>query len=416
MTVLVVGASHLSIAYGLFMSNKGIRVSFWDPAIELNHDAMLQIVNSLEEPGIVGTYIDNSSSIDFLNELDSLTKFELVLVALDTQTNSNNIPDYGQIESALNAISHRNYSQIPVIVLSQVYPGFTRSFCTEFPLFHMVETLVFGEALKRLDDLEIFLVGVETATQSHPELPSFFSSLFTISPNYVNYESSELAKISINVIIGFQILAANLLADIAEQSNANWASIEPILRNDRRIGKNAYIRPEVGFLGDNIPRDFAVLSKLFGETNLANARRFISEAILFNSSLISWITDKISEVNSNLKFQRIGLLGIAYKQGTSSIKNSVASTLSKLLDNYTLEIYEPGDTSKLEYLDGHEVVREFKIFLESSDVIVVCRRDSRFGELITSALDSHIVLDPFRNIPLDDFASIHPNYKTRGKR
>ena len=62
----------------------------------------------------------------------------------------------------------------------------------------------------------------------------------------MNYESAELAKISINMFLISSVTTTNVISEICEKIDANWNDISLALKLDKRIGKYAYLKPGLG--------------------------------------------------------------------------------------------------------------------------------------------------------------------------
>ena len=79
----------------------------------------------------------------------------------------------------------------------------------------------------------------------------------------MKYESAELTKISINLLLASSITTTNMLAQACEKVSADWHEIIPALKLDQRIGKKAYIKPGLGISGGNIERDIYSVGEIF---------------------------------------------------------------------------------------------------------------------------------------------------------
>ena len=78
----------------------------------------------------------------------------------------------------------------------------------------------------------------------------------------MNYESAELAKISINLFLISQVTTTNAIVEISKKIGANWNSIKLALSLDKRIGKQAYLNPGLGISGGNLERDLSTIQLL----------------------------------------------------------------------------------------------------------------------------------------------------------
>ena len=62
----------------------------------------------------------------------------------------------------------------------------------------------------------------------------------------MNLESAELTKLSFNLFLISSITYANIMDKISSEINAEWSSIIPALKSDKRIGQYSYINPGLG--------------------------------------------------------------------------------------------------------------------------------------------------------------------------
>lgn len=138
----------------------------------------------------------------------------------------------------------------------------------------------------------------------------------------MSYESAELAKISINCCLVGMISVANTLAEVCERIGADWHEIVPALRLDKRIGPYAYISPGLGIAGGNLERDLATVCRL-AEEHGTDAE--VVRAWIHNSRYRKdWVLRVLhSNVLNYCPQPRIAVLGLAYKENTHSIKNSL---------------------------------------------------------------------------------------------
>lgn len=145
-----------------------------------------------------------------------------------------------------------------LVIHCQVEPGFTRS--VNWPIVHYhVETLkVNDEALKRALNPERIILGYREYIDYR--LYKFLSA-FSCPIIEMSYESAELAKIALNIYLTAQVCTTNTLAAIADKIGANWNDIIPALQTDKRIGKDAYLKPGNG-IGPHLMRDVKLINKI----------------------------------------------------------------------------------------------------------------------------------------------------------
>ena len=174
------------------------------------------------------------------------------------------------MKQKLGVLIKKLNKNIPIIILSQVPPGFTRNYYKiKKNLYYQVETLIFGQAIKRALKPERFIIGSNNSSDNlffkfKKFLDSFKCPILTMK-----YESAELSKIAINCYLASSVSITNTLVEISSKLNADWNEIVPTLQLDRRIGKYAYLKPGLGISGGNIERDLATIKEI-GNSNNTN--------------------------------------------------------------------------------------------------------------------------------------------------
>ena len=208
-------------------------------------------------------------------------------------------------------------------------------------LFYQVETLIFGQAIRRALNPERLIIGCNHQSDSISKEYLRYIKNFNCPIIKMNYESAELAKIAINIFLASSVTTTNVLAEMCSKLNANWQEILPALNLDKRIGKFAYLKPGLGISGGNIERDISVIKNLTKKKLTPN--KFINSILENSNYMKSWVTRTIKEkklLKNKIKY-KIGILGLSYKENTSSIKNSPTIFLLKKFKNHTIKIYDP---------------------------------------------------------------------------
>jgi len=154
--------------------------------------------------------------------------------------------------------------RIPVVLVSQVPPGFTRRWLTwRGNIFYQVDTIIMNRALLRATFPERFIVGCEDLRETPPAPYATFLAAFNCPIVTMSFESAELSKLAVNYYLARQIEATNALVAVARHVGADWNQMIPGLRLDARIGQRAYIRP--GEVGGHLPRDVRTIERLLKE-------------------------------------------------------------------------------------------------------------------------------------------------------
>lgn len=343
------GLSHLGIVTGIGWASFGRPVLGVDPdaptADRLNRGDL-----PVREPGLPELLDRSHAWISFSSDLARLAECPLVVVSRDVPTDEENTSDLGPILELIDlAIPHLRPGVV-LVVMCQVPPGFTRKLRErigarrpdlELQLLYWVETLIFGDAVRRTLEPERFMVGCADPSQTLP--PVFREGLerygCPILP--MRYESAELTKTAINLYLVGSVTYANMLSDLCEAIGADWSEMMPALRLDKRIGPAAYIRPGLGVAGGNLERDLVTLRALFRANDVAAP--YLDALIESNDRRFEWVHRKLREVLfSQLVMPRIGIWGLTYKKDTRSTRNSPSLRLiAELEGRAELRAWDP---------------------------------------------------------------------------
>ena len=334
MKIGFLGMTHLGLNYLAASAQKKFEVIGFDQSSE-KISKLKNFFVDVKEPYLKKTLLKNKKRISFSSDFSRIKELDLVFISLDLKTNkygqTNTIDLKKLIKIALANIN----SNASLIILSQVKPGFVRSINFDKKrLFYHVETLIFGLALERALKPERIIVGCENEKLSKKY--KIFLSKFNCPIFKMNYESAELTKISINIFLASSINVTNLLARTCNKISADWSEIVPALRSDKRIGKYAYLDQGLGISGGNLERDLFSIKSIIkrdrqGE-ELINA--FVKNSLLMKNWAKNIAKDKIK------KSMAVGIIGLAYKDKTDSVKNSPSIDLIKSLKSNKIFFYD----------------------------------------------------------------------------
>ena len=152
---------------------------------------------------------------------------------------------------------------IPIIVCSQIPPGFLRPYMKRLNLFYQVDTLIVNHALERAVFPERIIIGCKYRNEVLPVSYLAYLNVFNCPIFKMSLESAELIKLAINYFLAKQIETANEINKIAKKLNADYEEMIPAIRADARIGQTAYIKP--GVVGGNLVRDVITIKELLND-------------------------------------------------------------------------------------------------------------------------------------------------------
>ena len=391
------GLSHLGLVSLCAAASKGCNIIAYDFHI----DAKVISANKIDinEPGLNSIFKKNKKRIKITTNIQDLSKCDLIYISKDVPTNSNGKSDLKPIKKIIKHLSFLK-DKPRLIILSQVNPGFTRKLnWNKKKLFYQVETLVFGNALKRALKPERIIIGSNNSNEKIDSKLKSFLNKFKCPILNMNYESAELAKISINMFLVSSITTANLLSELSTRIGAHWTDISKALKLDKRIGGHAYLSPGLGISGGNLERDINSVIQMNKKMNL-DSKMF--EYWKKKSRYYKhWPIRKFLELRKKIKINNISILGLTYKPDTDSLKNSPSLELiDRLKKEYSLTLYDP--VIKILMSKNYSFSESIFDAVKNSELIFIMTPWEQFKTLnskkITRILSNKIIIDPFEVI------------------
>lgn len=356
------------------------------------------------EPGLQDLFEEQCHQLNFSSNPSDLDECDLVYISVDIPTNDSGISDLTIIDNTIDTVSPYLREDVLLVVLCQVPPGFTRKL--KFPhkrLFYQVETLIFGRAVERAMHPERFIIGCANPNAPLPPALEAFLTAFDCPILPMGYESAELTKITINMYLVSSVSVTNTMAEICEKVGAVWNEIIPALKLDKRIGPHAYLKPGLGIAGGNLERDLTTIISL-ADTSGSNAE-VVKSCITDSTYRKNWVLRRLDEIvmiGTDI-VDTIGILGLAYKENTASIKNSAAVVLlRKLMEQikeYKITVYDPEVTPEAIPVSGFAVAKKSLDVCRNADVILFMTPWPEFKKLkptiLADVMRGNLLIDPY---------------------
>jgi UDPglucose 6-dehydrogenase len=393
------GMTHLGLCSAIAAASKGFDT--------LGFDTDAALVTRLEagklpvvEPELDDLLRDNRARMAFSADQARLKGCDVVYVAPDVPTDDSGGSDLAGLDRLLELVLANTRADAVIVVLSQVPPGYTRARQRAGRLlYYQVETLVFGRAVERATKPERYIVGAPEPAKPLPASLNTFLSAFDCPILPMRFESAELTKISINCCLVASVTVANTLAELCERIGADWAEIAPALRLDRRIGAYSYLAPGLGLAGGNLERDLATVLRFSEEygTDASLIRAFVGNS----AHRRNWPLRTLHELVLSCDPQaRIGVLGLAYKENTHSVKNSPSFALIRCLTPWSLQVFDPVVPASAAPHPNAAGAASALDAAKGVDALAIMTPWPQFRELACSDLArvmrGRLVLDPYR--------------------
>ena len=218
--------------------------------------------------------------------------------------------------------------------------------------------IIVGEKSKRASEFANLLK--ESALKDYVEV------------KFMNSTEAEAVKLFANTYLALRVAYFNELDTYAEMKGLNTKDIIDGVCLDPRIGDH-YNNPSFGYGGYCLPKDTKQLL-----ANYDNVPQNMIEAIVkSNDTRKKHITEMILKKNPKI----VGIYRLTMKSGSDNFRASAIQNIIKNLksNNVKVVIYEP--MLKENTFEGIEVLHDFDLFKNISDVIVVNRNDEKLNDV-----------------------------------
>jgi UDPglucose 6-dehydrogenase len=204
--------------------------------------------------------------------------------------------------------------------------------------------------------------------------------------------TAELIKLASNAALAVRVSMANEIAQVAEWADADVDQLLDAVGLDPRIGRQ-YLKPGLGFGGSCLPKDLSAFRSAAMQTGLSTP--VFDGASLTNDKAIGQVAARIIEVTRDMSRPKVAILGIGFKPGSDSLRNSQSVRLIRTLlaRGYDLTVFDPiaEQNARREFRDDVTYAPSLDEALETSSVVVVLD-DSLFA---SAAVEMHeqVIID-----------------------
>jgi len=405
--ICVIGIWHLGAVVSACFADAGYTVS----GVDKDHERIERLNNGiapLYEPGLnelLKKSID-SKKLSFTIDLENAARHaDYVLITFDTPVDAQDEVDISEILEVCRNLAEYLKNGVIIVVSSQVPVGTCREINSiirdrnnriAFDVAYSPENLRLGRALESYKNPDRIVIGADNAPtlEKVEQLFSFIKApKLRMSP-----ESAEMTKHALNTYLATSISFINEIANLCDMVGADAIEVAKGLRTDKRVGHEAPLHPGLGFAGGHLARDLKILKglgkKFEHETHLING------VLKVNEEQNKSVARKLESIFGSLRGLSIGVLGLTYKPGTSTLHRSAALDIIRDLADKGALVKAHDPKADLQEIKQHN---EFKFcdtpydVAVGSDVLVIVTewpeyRDLDF-ELIRTKMNRPIIFD-----------------------
>lgn len=405
--VCVIGIWHLGSVFSACLADLDYSVTGVDKdskkVNDLNSGIPPLFELGLEE--LIKSNLD-SKKLSYTTDLaQALKGCGYVLITFDTPVNEKDEVDLSEIFATSTELAKYMENGSVIIVSSQVPVGTCEQIesaiqqnnpSLDFNIAYSPENLRLGQAIECFNNPGRIVIGADSSS-TLDKVESFFD-VISAPKLRMDLRTAEMTKHALNVFLATSISFSSEIANLCDELGADALKVATALRMDGRIGPKIPLLPGLGFAGGTLARDLRVLQNLGDEhdceTHLIDAVLEVNEQ---QNKIVIRILRKVFGSISNLT---IGILGITYKAGTSTLRRSAAIEIIKeLVENgAVVKAYDPkAEMEEIRLHNEFEFCNDPYIVARDSDALVIVTdwpefRDLDF-DLIKTIMKKPILID-----------------------
>ncbi len=410
MKLAIIGLGYVGLASVVGFAETGHTV--------IGIDVDTQKINKLKkgicpiyEPGlseILEKHLSNGRII-FSSEIQDINESDILFIAVGTPPKEDGKPDLSFIKAVGKEIAPYIDEEQIIVIKSTVPPQ----------TYLNLKKIIFSERKKlKLDDIKIniavnpeflregyalydtlnptrIVIGAET-DYVKDKLLELYSSFDT--PKVVTDPvTAMLIKYASNSFLATKISFINEIAQICERLGGDVKDVAKGMGLDSRIG-DKFLKAGIGYGGSCFPKDTNGLLWIAREAGYNF--KIVKSVIEVNEEQYKLVIEKLKRHLSNLRGKIIGVLGLAFKENTDDIRESVSIKIIKELarEGAELKAHDPQAIN-----NAKKVLSSVKYFkdpykmVEDADAIVIATEWSEYKRLdwneIRSLMKGKLIID-----------------------
>jgi len=260
---------------------------------------------------------------------EALADAEFAFLAIDTPVDDVDRPTLDVIFKAIEAIAEHRTGSLILCITAQVPVGTSERLLEVVQrrkpglaceVAYIPEFLRLSEAVETFFRADRFIIGAQSISVAE-RVADLYKPL-NRPVLLVQLRSAEMSKHASNTFLATSISFVNEISDLCEQVGADVAEVVAGMKLDQRIGPRAFLSPGLGFAGGTLGRDIRALQEL-GETHTTGTV-LLDAVAKVNQSRAEFVVRRLHRQFDSIAGLNIGVLGLTYKPGTSTLRRSIA--------------------------------------------------------------------------------------------
>jgi len=344
------------------------------------------------EPGLNQLLKKNveSKKLSFTTNLENAVKdADYVMITFDTPVDAQDEVDISEIFDICHELAEYLRNETVIIVSSQVPVGTCdeirsiikeRNKTIEFDVAYSPENLRLGQAIECYRNPDRIVIGADMKS-TLDKVEELFS-VISAPKLRMSLRSAEMTKHALNTYLAMCISFINEIANLCDMVGADAIEISEGLRTDQRVGRRAPLHPGLGFAGGHLARDLKILKGLGRKFRYDT--HLIDGVLKVNEGQNMSVGKKLQTIFGSLRGLSIGVLGLTYKPGTSTLHRSAALEIIRDLVDKGAVVKAHDPKAATEEIQLH---KEFKFcnnpyeVAEGSDALVIVTEWPEYQQL-----------------------------------
>jgi UDPglucose 6-dehydrogenase len=337
--------------------------------------------------------------LDFTADPDTAVPgADLVYLSLDTPVGADDGADLEPVFAAAREIGRARRGDVVLCVTAQVPVGTSEALAAEVEaqgemgrcqVVYVPEFLRLGTAIDSFRNADRFLIGAADAALAE-RVAGVYRPLGR-PVELMDLRSAEMTKHASNAFLAASISFINEIADLCEETGADVGRVAAGMKLDRRIGPHAFLGAGLGYAGGTLGRDLRALQEVGRRSGRAT---MLTDAVVaVNDARSRLVPELLVRIHGSLDGVRVGLLGLTYKAGTSTLRRSMAVEIARELTalGATVRAFDPrADLEELEGALPFDACADALATADGADALVVVTAWPEFRDLDLVALRERV--------------------------
>lgn len=399
MKLCVIGTGYVGLVGAAIFADWGNQVN----GVDIDQKKIERIKSGdmpIYEPGLAEIVLKNikEDRLTFTTSIaEGMKGAEIVFICVGTPQSETGAADLSAVWAVAKEIG-KHLTEYKVIVTKSTVPVGTNEKVkqiivenlknsVEFDVASNPEFLREGSSVEDMKNTDRTVIGSDSK-RALEIMKSLYVHLGTPIVE-TDLRSAEMIKYASNAFLATKISFINEMAQMCERAGADVSLVARGMGLDKRIG-SAFLRSGIGYGGSCFPKDVAALYKI--SSDQAYDFKLLRSVMEVNKIQMEHFLLKVKRFYSpNLSGKTFACLGLAFKDNTDDIRESVAIETIKRLRGFgaTLRVFDPEASKNAKDVLGDVNINycedEYST-MKNADALFILTEWKQFGALDLSKI------------------------------